>query len=509
MRGTRSRARTIGTTAAAWLLVLGCPLGARAQGESARRTESNTAQVEETAATSREAEPAADAPSLRGPKYLNLRYDEDFSYLDGPKDSYKPDLFDPLKNIHPAKDLTLSVGGVFRARLEAETNKGFGSTEPAQDTFFLHQYRLHTDLRYRRLFRFYFEGINAMIEDRDLRLLGIHENRWDIHQLFFDVRPLGEKVPLTIRVGRQELSYGNQRLISPLAWANTRRRFDAAKLFYHDDKFDIDFFYARPLPISIAEGLHRRPDVYREEAHFYGVYSAIKTIPHHVLDLYFLGLNDNGNRVNANGRAGDESRYTIGGRLAGKIAPIDYEGELAGQWGKFAGDTVHAWMAAADGGYTFKNVPWSPRIGVGFDYASGDDDPTDGTHDTFNQLFPFSHFYLGYIDAVARQNILASNVNLTFKPFKKLTTRLAWYTFWNDAKRDALYNAGGAPTRRDLLGNSGHDIGNELDLLIKYKIDVHQNVLFGYSHFWGVNFIRSTGPSRDADFLYLQYQFTF
>lgn len=45
-------------------------------------------------------------------------------------------------------------------------------------------------------------------------------------------------------------------------------------------------------------------------------------------------------------------------------------------------------MAAADAGYTFETCSWTPRLGIGFDYGSGDDDPNDGTHDTFNQLYP-------------------------------------------------------------------------------------------------------------------------
>ena len=461
-------------------------------------------------------EPAAEAKPLPGPKYLNLRYNEDFSYLDKAGDNaeednggYKKDFFDPIKWIHITDDLTLTIGGEFRARMEAETNKGFGGTEPAQDTIFLHRYFLHADLRYRKLARLFFQGVNAQIEDRDLRLLGIHENRWDVQQLFFDVKILGEKVPLTLRVGRQDLSYGNQRLVSPLDWANTRRRFDAVKLFYQHELFDIDFFYARPVPIALNEGLNRKPDVFREEAHFYGLYSAFKGIPNHFFDLYFFALRDTGNRTNANGRVGDLSLYTLGGRLGGKTGPLDYEGELAGQWGSFAGDRVHAWAAALDGGFTFKKHPWKPRLGVGFDYGSGDDNPRDGTHDTFNQLFPLGHKYLGFLDLVARQNILATNVNLTFKPIKKLTTRLAWYTFWNDSTRDALYNAGGGAGRRDRTGNSGHDIGNEIDLTVKYVIDHHSSVLLGYSHFWGNNFIRSTGPSRDANLIYLQYAFKF
>lgn len=451
----------------------------------------------------------ADAPALRGPKYLVLHSEEDWSYLDGPEESRKKDFFDPLKWIHLTDDLTLSIGGQFRGRLESETNRAFGGTEPAQDTIFLHRYFFHADLRYRKLARVFFEGVNAMIEDRDLRLLGIHENRWDVHQLFLDVRPLGEKVPLTVRFGRQELLYGKQRLVSPLDWANTRRRFDGIKIFYRDEKFDVDAWYVKPVPIDLADGLNRKPDEYREQADFFGLYGRYKGIENHYFEPYFLALHDRGDLTNANGRVGDLSLYTLGGRIGGRTGPLDYDGELAGQWGKFAGDTIAAWMAAADAGWTFKTLPWTPRLGVGFDWGSGDRDPTDKVHQTFNQMFPLGHGHLGYLDLFGRQNILATNVNFTFKPHKQVTTRLAWYTFWNDSKRDAIYNAGGAPTRRGRVSGTGHDVGNELDLTVKYALDVHSSFLFGYSHFWAGNFIEATGPSRDADLIYFQYQFNF
>lgn len=497
--------RASGFTAALTLvIVIAFPPSAMAQdGDLAEAVVS-----EETTETTTVTE-TTDKP-LAGPKYLNLRYDEDFSYLDGPEGSYQEDFFDPIKWIHITDDLTLTLGGEFRARLEAETNRGFGSTEPAQDTIFLHRYRLHADLRYRKLARVFWEGLSAHLEDRDLAALGGYENRWEaLHQLFVDFRILGEDVPLTLRVGRQEIAFGKERVFSPLGWANTRRRFDAVLLNYAADKFDITTFYAKPIPVNRAEGLHRKPDVFREEQDIYGIYAACKAIEDHFFDLYFFGVHDTGDLTNANGRVGDMSLFTLGGRAGGKTGPFDYEGELAGQWGKFAGDTIHAWMAAVDAGYSFADCPWKPRMGIGFDYGSGDDNPRDGTHDTFNQLYPLGHSFLGYMDLVGRQNVLATNVNLTFKPCKKVTTRLAWFTFWNDSSRDAMYNAGGGAGRRDIAGHSGHDIGNELDLTINYKIDVHQNVLFGYSHFWGNNFIRSTGPSEDADLIYLQYAFTF
>ena len=187
----------------------------------------------------------------------------------------------------------------------------------------------------------------------------------------------------------------------------------------------------------------------------------------------------------------------------------DYDTEVAGQWGKSAGDTIQAWMWAADTGYKLGDVPWTPRIGIGFDYASGDSDPFDDVHQTFNQMDPLGHAYFGYLDQIGRQNLWAQNVNLTVKPHKSVTSRLAWHTFWTDKNRDALYNVAGAPVRRSARGNVGDEIGHELDLTIKWQIDPHASVLFGYSHFWDSDFITDTGVSEDPDLFYLQYHYRF
>jgi hypothetical protein len=48
-------------------------------------------------------------------------------------------------------------------------------------------------------------------------------------------------------------------------------------------------------------------------------------------------------------------------------------------------------MWTARGGHTFSNLPGSPRVGLDIDVASGDSDPTDGTMETFNHLFPLGH----------------------------------------------------------------------------------------------------------------------
>ena len=211
-----------------------------------------------------------------------------------------------------------------------------------------------------------------------------------------------------------------------------------------------------------------------------------------------------------NGKVGDESRFTFGTRFWGKTAGFDYEAELAGQWGRWAGHTIQAWSWSLKGGYTFANLPWTPRIGAGFDWASGDEDPRDGKVGTFDQLFPLGHAYFGWLDFIGRQNITSLNVTLSAWPIKKkVKANLTYLTFWLNAERDALYSVGGAPGRRDVTGRAGSEIGHEIDLSVVWKIDVHSSLVLGYSHFWDSDFIINTGKSEDPDLFWMQYKFRF
>jgi hypothetical protein len=517
MRGSQPYSIRAFTGAGYWPFVTLCALGFAGAGTNAEQPDGQSvpnpvheAKQSQHGSDQPATEAAAPTPAkepqlpLPAPRYLNLRYDEDFSYLDGEPGSYKPDFFDPIKNIHLDSDWRLTLGGEFRFQMESETNKAFGATEPANDTFQLYRFLLHADLKYEELFRVFVQGIEAFDEDRDLALRPLDENQWDLQQLFFDWRLLGEDIPWTLRLGRQELNYGNQRLVSPLDWANTRRRFDAAKLFAKYEKWDIDFFYAKPVLVQRKQG-----DRYDEDFDFYGIYTTYKGIARHGIDGYLFAVDNVGDVANPNGQSGDKSTYTLGSRFWGKTAGFDYEVEAAGQWGHWAGDTVCAGMVSLDGGYTFE-AGGKPRLGAGFDWATGDRSPTDSKVQTFDQLFPLGHKYFGYLDLVGRQNIIGPNINFSIWPVaEKVQAAAAWHLFWLEHASDALYNASGASTRRDPSGRSGKEVGSELDLTLAWKVGIHSALLVGWSHFWDADFIQETGPSENADLFYVQYAFKF
>jgi hypothetical protein len=433
------------------------------------------------------------------PTYHNLRFKEDFSYLAGPEDSYIQDIWDPIKWITLSDEWHLTVGGQARLRFESETDKDFGVSSPSHDAFLLQRYFIHTDFRHVSGMRFFIQGKFAYSNDRDKGGEDTLENYADFHQAFMDI-PLGSTI---WRLGRQELQYGNQRLISPLDWGNLRRSFDGIKVAADLDDWRIEAFAVRPVVNDI-----KRLDSSDQDRDFYGLYTTHKGTEKLASDYYFLVLKDNRQTTNSNGRTGRQTVYTLGTRLYGKQGNWDYETEFGSQFGTYAGDRIRAWMATAGGGYTFSDVDMQPKISLFYDYASGDSDPTDGTHETFNQLFPLGHAYFGYLDRVGRRNIHAIKAQFKVKPSRKLTAWADFHTFFLDTNNDALYGANGKPLR-PATGSGSDSVGHELDITVKYIINRHTTALAGWAHMWPGGFIEESGASEDADLFYAQVEYKF
>ena len=458
-------------------------------------------------ADGRTAETPASDPSPSS-SYLSLRYDADTDSLAGTSAIRQDGPLDEYKNVQLDDNWTMSLGGMIRYRFESETNKAFGLTEPAHDAFHLFRYLLNADFKYQDALRIYVELIGAFDEDRDLALRGIDENRWDIQHLFIETNLDFMGHDWTVRVGRQGLIYGNQRLVSTFNWANVQRRFDGVKMFTGNDTWDFDMWWTRPVLVQREQN-----DTFNEDVQFWGAYATYKGIENHGLDLYFFALLDDGVSANPNGSlgsGGDRNIYTLGTRYWGTNGAWDYETELAGPWGHWSGDSVQAWSWSVDAGYSLADVECEPRLGFGFDMATGDRSPTDSSVQTFTQLFPLGHEYFGYLDLIGRQNITSANVNVSAWAVKdKSRATLALHSFRLTRDKDALYGAGGGPVLRDPLGDSGREIGYELDATLTWKLDDASNMLFGWSHLWDNEFIQSTTPGQDADLFYVQYVYRF
>lgn len=443
-----------------------------------------------------------------GPHYLNLRYDEDYRFLDDHPETRKEDARLWLKNLEIGERWRLDIGGEFRLRTEFRSNQTLGLNPRTSNTQQNYRWMLHANLRYGKMFRLFAQGIVADVEDQDGPFQPTQENHGDVQQLFADVRLFDADSPWMLRVGRQEFSYGNDRLIGPFDWVSTRRRFDAVKLRYSGEQIDFDAFVARPVRVR-REQLDRWDDEYN----FYGMYATYKGIRNHGLDLYVFASDDDNETRSPNRKVGKLHLYTAGARFWGYAGGFDYDTELAGQWGEWAGDRVNAAMWEIDGGYTFKH-PWKPRIGAGFSHTSGDHDPFDGKVSTFNQLFTFNDVCIGILDLIGRQNLTRAYLTADFWPLRdRLMVAAYWHRYWLSAAEDAYYNAGGIPVLRDLAGDSGKQLGQELDIWVEWFLTSNSSVALAYAHFWDEGYVhRRVGTvtgDDDPDLLLLQYRFRF
>jgi len=353
----------------------------------------------------------------------------------------------------------------------------------------------------------------------------------DLHQAFFTVGNPKE-FPVTAKIGRQELTYGDERLVGAFAWNNIGRVFDTAKVRWQNDWFGVDLFTGC---VVIPED--NKFNVDNDHDWLSGVYANFLKVPKHLLDLYFFSRNADSKAISAGSspqapQPSARDIYTFGFRLKSKPAELgnwDYSLESAYQFGNLEDRRLRgtprlehdAWMAVATGGYTFKDVWGKPRLGLEYCYGSGDDDPTDGDHGTFENLYPTNHKFYGYMDFVSLQNIHDVRAICTLKPQSKLALNLEGHGFWLADTSDNFYTVGGAPrggtgpTPGNNYGvNPGYDafLGIEVDVVASYAITRYAQLEAGYGHFFRGDYIKqslSVIGSQDANWLYVQAVFNF
>jgi hypothetical protein len=433
--------------------------------------------------------------------YSIERWDEDYSNLKNPAN--RTDLFDPLKYIPLSsnKDWYLTLGGQVRDRFDYFNENEFGAG--ARDKGFdLVRLLLNADVHLGPNFRTFIQLDSSLVFSRAGGPRQGDADSVDIQQAFVDyTTPIGsDSSSLVIRVGRQELIYGAQRLISPNDWRNVRRSFDGAKASLYLPNDTLDLFLTRPV---IVNENHLNSD--DDSTYFGGVYNVTELpglIPRadSKLDLYLLSLNQSESSTNA----ADADTFTLGGRFHTTPGAWDFDIEPDFQFGKYASGTINAYALAVEGGHTFENVLTKPRAALGLDLASGS---PDAAH-RFNQLFPPQYLYLGHMYLFGRENLIDLHPGLTFHLTSSVTMTAESHFFWRQNIHDAVYNLNSEVVRAS-DGSSKQFIGDELDFAVNWQIQKHLSAYAGYAHFFAGPFIQSTGAHQDEDFAYAAVTFTF
>ena len=435
------------------------------------------------------------------------------------------------------------LGAQFRARYEIKEdggsfpNRDFRANGVDNDnSYLLLREKIHIGYTPCSWFTILAEGRDSSStgDDRDPNP---EADQFDLHQGFVTLGDAA-KFPFTAKIGRQELIYGDERLVGNGDWGNIPRAFDAAKLRWAKPGIGwVDAFAGRVvLPVN------HQFNVPNDYDWFSGLYASTTRVPRQETQLYFLSRNASAQAATAVsgslvGLPSPRDIYTLGLRvksLPGQWHGWDYTAELDGQLGSINVPVPgvgprrldhEALAASVAGGYTWTKAFAVPRLGLEYNFASGDRDSTDGKNETFDNLFPTNHKHYGYMDFVGWRNLHNLRLTTAIKPVKTLSLTLDYHLFWLADTHDFFYPESGpgrgasGPTVPGEPASYGRNpqfngfIGSEIDLDATWTIKPWVVVRTGYGHFFAGDYVRSSlssvGGATDADWVYVQATVSF
>lgn len=151
---------------------------------------------------------------------------------------------------------------------------------------------------------------------------------------------------------------------------------------------------------------------------------------------------------------------------------------------------------------------WTPRIGLEWDWATGDETAGDGDRESFQTLFPTNHMHYGILDLMAWQNMQAWRAGVRLRPAKDWTVEADVWRIYLDDADDAWYAASGAVLRPGAAGASRY-LGSEVDLVVTWKASDHLKVALGGAQFFDGGFVQDTGGGGDTSWFYVRVLVTF
>lgn len=203
------------------------------------------------------------------------------------------------------------------------------------------------------------------------------------------------KPAFSVKVGRQIISYDNERFLGGLEWAQQGRRHDALLLMYegieNNTKLHVGFAYNQDSDIPEPTLLQA------DGARFYSVGGNYKTMQYAWFNKKIKKSNLSLLALNAGYQNADttmSNKQTFGMIGATFLGPVKVGGDLYYQTGEQGGKDVNAVLAGINATFTTSVTP----ITFGVEYVSGDSDPANSEDTSFSPDFGTNHAHNGFMD---------------------------------------------------------------------------------------------------------------
>ena len=311
--------------------------------------------------------------------------------------------------------------------------------------------------------------------------------------------------PAELFVGRKELRFGQERLIGISNFTNTSRTFDG---FFGriGDKNRLDLFSTSVVVIHPTS-----LDTHGAGLTFHGAYATLdKLVPKMSIEPYVV-IHALPRVESQLGVYGTETRVTPGIEVVGGL-PHNFDYDVFGnfQRGSYSTESIHAGSTIDKLSYTAATLPWAPRVGGEYDYATGNDHVNAQRWSTYDQSYPSNHNAFGLLDLFGFEDIRQERINIDLEPVKKVHV-LIQQNFLNLATaKDGMYNGAATEFIKPPTGGfASTDLGKEFDASAKYTF--HKYFVFdtGVGHFLAGAAMHQgkDGPDQTFGYLSLVYRF--
>jgi Alginate export len=283
----------------------------------------------------------------------------------------------------------------------------------------------------------------------------------------------------SIIAGRQELKYGDERLVGISDWTNNSRTWDGF-LGRVGDKNRLDLFATSVVlvhPTSL--------DTHGAGLSFFGAVGTTRGWVRHSMIQPFVYVKALPRVESRQGTFGTETEVTSGAEAAGQYSKgFDFDGLIAFQRGSYSNDSIDSSAGYIKAGYTAQRLFLKPRFLGEYDYASGNTRQNLKEVNTFDQQYPSNHNAFGLTDLFGFQNIEEERMNLDLTPAKHVTLLMQQEWLQVASRFDNIYSgSAGNVVTAPTAGFQSGDIGREFDASGKWVIHDYLVMNVGVGHF--------------------------
>ncbi len=394
----------------------------------------------------------------------------------------------------------LDFGGGLRLRGQMQNNFNIKRYQQGKDGFAEERLRLEFNLKFIENMRFFIQLQDAHVFDPAFTEKDFYppyspyQNPLDIRQFFIEYQNIAATA-FGVKIGRQTVFYGDNRILGPGEWCNVGRYFwDGAKLSYRLNKWKTDLFAAKQVMSNPYE-----IDIVHSPVFMGGIYSVF-TFFNPATDLFCILKSDKMNGLRS---------YTAGSRVDGNFSMLFYSGTFAYQFGDTGTKKINAYGYNTKLGYLLPKL-WMSEIGIEYSFASGDNDLHDKTYKTFDGVFGAIDLFYGRMALFSWMNLKDYQINLDIKPTRTFSITMQYHWFELAEKKDAWYYGNGKKQRHDPTGAAGRFLGQEALMFLRVKINRYLETLAGYCYFLPGEFIKNTaGYNGESSLAVLQTEFRF